>query len=1039
MTSILDEYLSTYKKYEEKYGKGRAIPIMQVGSFFELYATNSEGPDLEKIASLLNVVCTRKDKSVKQISKSNPLLVGFPTQALHKFLGILMNHGYTVIVIEQVTKPPNPKRGITGIYSPGTAIEHVNSSDSNNIICIYIEYEQQLNGKSLPCCGLSSIDLTTGKSQIYEVCSTSDDANYALDEAYRFILATNPKEIVLYFKPTTKLNQINMSEDKLVEYLELPENKLFKKGIPLAHTLKPNYKNEVLGKAFTNLSTTPLEELELAMLSYASASFVFLINYAYDHNINIINNISFPEHFVNDKYLILGNDAVRQLNILETDYLDVPNKKIRSVFDVVDNTHTALGRRYLKNRLSYPLVAEKELNRCYDDIEFVLEQNTYLIIQTFLREICDIERLERKMSLLLLQPSEMADFINSYKSVSCIFDQLLEKITKPIKNKKQNKTKQLKLSKFSKQPKESINISTETSNETSNETTNETTIENKLIKNTMLPKNKFIKQLEQFLEQTSKIFNLDELKIQNLSDIKKSFFAEGICKEADEIEKKINFGVNFMTNLSKVLSELISDKVYLKKNDRDGYYFQLTKPRAAILKKKLETNPIINVEGYEFDSKHLEFKNETKNAIKINLSSVEDKSDEIEGFKNKLYEIVITAYKNQLTLMYSEYHELFNEINNFVSYIDFITSNAKAAKEYNYVRPNIKKQAYSGQTDSENNSQTNQAHSYINTKDLRHPIIERIIDHEYIPHDVSLGTEMKGMLIYGLNSAGKSSLMKAVGISLIMAQSGMFVPAKEYNFYPYKSCFTRITGNDNIFKGLSSFALEMTELGSILSRSGPNTLVIGDEICRGTEHVSGNSIVATSIIHLANSETSFIFATHLHELATIPEVKELENVKMFHIGVSYDEKTDTIIYNRKLLEGTGEPIYGITVAKYIIKDANFINTANKIKNQLLKREEDIISNKKSKYNSEIFVYECQLCKKRNTKGYVSELETHHINFQKDCENGFVKNKQHIQKDAKSNLIVVCNKCHDKIHNGELSVEGYVMTSKGKQILSKTNN
>ena len=228
----------------------------------------------------------------------------------------------------------------------------------------------------------------------------------------------------------------------------------------------------------------------------------------------------------------------------------------------------------------------------------------------------------------------------------------------------------------------------------------------------------------------------------------------------------------------------------------------------------------------------------------------------------------------------------------------------------------------------------------------------------------------------------------------------------------------------------------MTELGSILNRSSPNTLVIGDEICRGTEHISGNSIVATAIMQLAETNTSFIFATHLHELATIPEVINLENVKMYHIGVSYDEKNDCIIFNRKLEEGSGEPIYGITVAKYIIKDPKFISIANKIKNDLLKRNSEMVGEKKSRYNSEIYVYECNLCGKRNTKGYVNELETHHINHQKDCEDGFVKKKQHLQKDGKANLIVVCQQCHDKIHNNEIDVEGYVMTSKGKQIIKK---
>jgi len=969
---LYDEYFALYNKYEKIYGS-RFVLFMAVGSFYEMYGTTTEFTSIQEVCSLLNIVCSRKNKSDPVISRKNSYMAGFPCVVLNKFIQILMNTNYTVIVMDQhedeIKKKVNGEdkklffRKITKIYSPGTSLDYIQSKDTNNIVCIYVEQEKQMNGKFLPCIGLSSIDLSTGKSTIYEVCSSKDDINYALDEAYRFILSTNPREVIFYYKS----NKSDTLAEKIIEYLEIPENILFNKGEPSASSLKIAYKNEVLGKAYKDLPNSPLEDLELGMLPYASSSFVYLILYAYEHDEKIINNIDIPKHFLNNKYLVLGNDAVRQLNILENESIDTPNKKIKSVFDVINKTHTALGRRYLKDRLTYPLISEKDLNKCYNDTESVLEGNLYQNIQILLKEVCDIERLERKISLNNIQPSEFADFINSYISIQCIIETMNE----------------LKLN----------------------------------------PKKKYIKYLTEFLNYVETTFNKDELKIQNLTDIKKSFFVSGYDTQIDKLEEELDCNINFFTNLNDSLSELIDEKIYLKKNDRDGYFFSLTKPRALLLEKKIKENPILNIKGYMFDTSHLEFKTETKTGMKIVLSEEIDKTNEINELRNKLHNLVKSRYIECLNNMYKTYNELFNEINVYISYIDFICASAQVAREYNYVRPIIKKleDEYSD-------------HSYIQAKNLRHPIIERIIDHEYVPHDVNLGCDLKGMLVYGLNSAGKSSYMKAVGVSIIMAQCGLFVPAEEYIFYPYQSCFTRITGNDNIFKGLSSFALEMTELGSILNRSSPNTLVIGDEICRGTEHVSGNSIVATAIIQLSETNTSFIFATHLHELSTIPEVTNLTNVKMYHIGVAYDEKNDCIIFNRKLEEGSGEPIYGITVAKYIIKDPKFINVANKIKNDLIKRNTDLIGEKKSRYNSEIYVYECNLCGKKNTKGYVNELETHHINHQKDCENGFVKKKPHLQKNTKANLIVVCQGCHDKIHNGELNVEGYMMTSKGKQLI-----
>jgi DNA mismatch repair protein MutS len=294
------------------------------------------------------------------------------------------------------------------------------------------------------------------------------------------------------------------------------------------------------------------------------------------------------------------------------------------------------------------------------------------------------------------------------------------------------------------------------------------------------------------------------------------------------------------------------------------------------------------------------------------------------------------------------------------------------------------------------------------------------------------------MLIFGINCAGKTSLQKAVGLCAIMAQAGLFVPAKSCTLSPYKAIYTRITGNDNLFKGLSSFALEMLELKAILKRASQYTLVIGDEICRGTEHVSGNALVATSIINLSKLESSFIFATHLHEIAKLERVKSLKNVKAFHLSVSYDNKLDTLVYDRQLKEGSGDEIYGITVAKYIIRDADFINTALEIKNELTQDYGSLVSGKTSKYNSELFIHECNVCHKKNTKGAVSNLETHHINFQSNCENGFVKDKPYLKMNDKANLIVLCSECHDKIHNGTLHIDGQIMTSDGVKPHAKVN-
>ena len=181
-----------------------------------------------------------------------------------------------------------------------------------------------------------------------------------------------------------------------------------------------------------------------------------------------------------------------------------------------------------------------------------------------------------------------------------------------------------------------------------------------------------------------------------------------------------------------------------------------------------------------------------------------------------------------------------------------------------------------------------------------------------------------GILLYGTNAVGKTSFIRSLGISLIMAQSGLFVPCSEFIYMPYTYIFTRILGNDNIFKGLSTFAVEMSELRTILRLADKNSLVLGDELCAGTESISAQALVASGIQWLSTRNAKFIFATHLHELVHLESIKSLDNVKAFHLSVDYDSKEDVLIYDRTLKEGSGDKIYGILVAKYIIDNKQFI-------------------------------------------------------------------------------------------------------------------
>ena len=213
----------------------------------------------------------------------------------------------------------------------------------------------------------------------------------------------------------------------------------------------------------------------------------------------------------------------------------------------------------------------------------------------------------------------------------------------------------------------------------------------------------------------------------------------------------------------------------------------------------------------------------------------------------ELIKIYFYKFNNELKTYYNQ----FTNTINYISNVDILFTKTFLAMEYNYCRPIIKNQ-YDDV-------------SYLEAKDVRHVLIEHINKEEaYVPNDISLNKDKNGILLYGTNAVGKSSLIKSIGISVILAQSGMFVPCSEFIYYPYKSIFTRILGNDNIFKGLSTFAVEMCELRSILLNCCENSLVLGDELCSGTEIDSALALFASGVNYLCNKKSSFIFATHFH-------------------------------------------------------------------------------------------------------------------------------------------------------------------------------
>jgi DNA mismatch repair protein MutS len=919
---IIDDYLNYEKEYRNKYGENTII-LIQVGSFFELYSILDNCPFIYKIADICNIQVSRKNKSIKEVSKNNPLMAGFPLYVLNKFIQILLQNNYTIVLIEQITQPPNPERKITEILSPSTNI-NITTKKSNYIMVLYYEIINELL-----IVGISGVDLTTGKSFIYENGSSKNDPQKILDETYRLITTYNPSEILLlseeineeYKKNILNIININCLIHKKWENYEFSD--IMK---------KIEYQNKILEKAYNNKTMLSIiEYLNLEKYTIGRLCFCCLLQFAYEHNTDIIKDLNIPELLENSKILTIEYNSALQLNIISN------NENEKPLIDILNRCNTAFGSREYKQRLFNPINNIEELNNRYNKIEELLKETLFKKINQKLNNIIDLERVKRKILLKKLNPCEWNSIINS-------FEYAIEALSF-IENNNNN--------------------------------------------------NKIIEDINNLLEEL-KILDLDECSKYNINEIKTNIFVKGYLENVDKLTDKYNENFELLNNIVNIISNIDDSNCKLEYNDREGYYISITKKRYDTACKK----------NKEYMNKYEKKITTTNNNYKLTSKEINEASKNIDNIQNEIQIIIIKEYLLFLEKFINKNKIIIDNIITNLTELDINCCNAKNAFDYCYYKPTI------------DISSTN---SFINGENIRHPIIERINTNvEYIGNDISLN--QNGILLYGINSSGKSSYMKTIGLLVIMAQSGMYVPATSFIYYPYNHIMTRICGNDNIYRGMSSFVVEMTELRNILQRADNNSLIIGDEICCGTEAISGLSIVSSAINELLDKKASFIFTSHLHELTSLSIIKDKidKNLRIYHIHINIVD--GKIIYERKLKEGQGSNIYGLDVCKSLDMPLNFMKNAELIRKEIQGLNNNLINTKSSNYNSSIFMDLCQICKINKA------TETHHINYQINADkNGKFEN---FNKNNNHNLVCICESCHNKEHQGEIGILGYKQTSEG---------
>jgi DNA mismatch repair protein MutS len=952
---MIEDYLEYTKIYKEKYGD-KCVVLMQVGSFFELYTIypNSDvspNNDVYFIAELCGIQTSRKNKTVAEISIANPVMAGFPLASLPKFRDKILSSNYTIVLVEQVSDPPNPVRKVTDIISPGTNVNIVNKR-SNYIMVVYYEV---IEGYIIA--GISGIDLSTGKTFVYEVSSTKDDPEFANDEVFRYISTYNPSELIIISEAIGDdykkriLKNLNINNIRVHYKWDKYEHLSFFSNI--------NKQRDILEKVFVVKKgfLSIIEILNLERYNNARFSLCCLLEFAYEHNSDIVKGLEeAPEVFEMNKNMTIEFNSAIQLNVLGLYPGDQP------LIEILNRCSTAFGYRTFKERLLQPMIDVKAINRTYDDVDALLIDSKYLIARKHLAAIMDLERLKRKMKTHRMAPQDWVSFNDALLS------------TKDIRN-------MLEFPDIS------------------------------------------IADIDNIISQYIDIIDLEEAGKYNLTNLQDksnciNFFKKGVFLDIDALFDKYNKSYDIINASCEKITQIGDNDTTMCKvenNNRDGYYLTITKKRyETALKTKRD---MMN----SFEKKLLSSSSTT---YKLTNAAIVKESNNIAEYSQQISQLVLSHYKEFVIKFIDSTVDTFDLIIKYLIRVDIAANSAKNAYDYRYVRPVIDCDATAGETYD--------GSSFIEAVDMRHPIIERIQDDfQYVGNNISLNKN--GILLYGINASGKSSFMKAVGLNIIMAQAGMFVSASSFKYFPYHSIFTRISGLDNIYKGMSSFTVEMTELRNILKRCNKYSLVIGDEICCGTESISAISIVASGIDTLIQKGASFIFASHLHELTKLKTIKSnISSSKLFvkHIRITFDENNN-IIYDRIIQDGQGSNTYGIEVCRSLDMPIDFMKNAELNRKEVEGINSNIINKKSSRYNSKIVIDMCDICNKNKAD------ETHHIIYQHTADkDGFINNAFH--KNAKHNLVAICKECHRKEHSGKIKIECWVSSSKGRKLICNYN-
>ena len=409
--------------------------------------------------------------------------------------------------------------------------------------------------------------------------------------------------------------------------------------------------------------------------------------------------------------------------------------------------------------------------------------------------------------------------------------------------------------------------------------------------------NNILKSLgERELETFDEIYNLLESSIKEdvpLTIKEGNIIKDGFNSEIDELRSIKSGGKDFISKFEMEEKERTGIKgLKIGFNKVFGYYIEVPKGQVSQVKPE-----------FQYDRKQT-----ISNCERYITPLLKEKENLILNAEERLNNLEYDVFCN-IKEEVKKYISSLQKVSNYIAYYDVIQSFATVAEESNFVKPTINEEGI------------------VEIIGGRHPVVESVIDGEYIDNDVVLDGKTNILIITGPNMSGKSTYMREFGIIAILNQIGSYVPASKCNLPIFDKIFTRIGASDDLVGGESTFMVEMKESAYALLNATSNSLILFDELGRGTSTYDGMSLAGAIIDYIATKiKCKTLFSTHYHELTDMEN--KLPGIHNVHVSI--DETDGDITFLHKVMDGPVDKSYGINVAKLANLPISVIDKANEL-------------------------------------------------------------------------------------------------------------